>query len=62
MIRYQCTCGEEMLLVCSPALDLTRGVARVCTRCGEELVILLIAVRKEKLKDYLLKRRLKNET
>ena len=56
MIRYRCNCGEEMTIVCSPALDLTRGVARTCLKCGEELAVLLIVVKKKKLKDYLERR------
>jgi hypothetical protein len=45
-----------MMVVCSPALDLTRGVARTCTKCGAELAVLLVVVKREKLQAYLRRR------
>ena len=56
MIRYKCHCGEEMMIVCNPVLDLTRGLARTCTKCGAELAVLLIVVKREKLQAYLRRR------
>ena len=57
MLAYRCVvCHEEAKIICSPAKDLTLGVAQTCLRCGADLAVLLVVVKKEKLINYLERR------
>jgi predicted RNA-binding Zn-ribbon protein involved in translation (DUF1610 family) len=54
MIAYKCpVCGEKAMLVCSPAKDMTLGVAQTCLQCSAEIAVLLIVMEKEKLMAYI---------